>query len=55
MELLEHVAKDPRSKEPDEEIKLQGEERAPDEVVKEDVKKDKPFVFLESMLDKFME
>ena len=49
MELLKHVAKY-HIKERDKKIKLQGEERAHNEAEKEDVRKDKPFVFPESML-----
>ena len=52
MELLKHVEKD-HNKETDEEVKVQGEEKGQNVAETEDVKKDKPFLFLESMLNEF--
>ena len=53
MELLKHVAKD-HNKETDEEVKVQGEEKCQNVAETEDVKKDTPFLFSESMLDEFL-
>ena len=53
MELLKHVAKY-HNKETDDEVKVQGEEKGQNVAETKDVKKNQPFLFLESMLDKFL-